>query len=87
MKRFANVFNRTCLVHAGNDKLLSSLFFRRPEYIAFTVTSGHLGWKCLERCWGGGTLGDYSGDGREERKIPTVPPPPPLRNFDTHPLA
>lgn len=76
MKRFANVFNRTCLVRAGNERLLSSLFFRRPAYIAFTVTSGHLGFKCPEGGGCVGELGDYSGDEREERKIPNRPLPP-----------
>ena len=73
MKGSPNVFNIICLVRAGNDTLLSFLFFRRP--VTYSVYRYERpSWFEMSR--GGGGLGDYSGDRREERKIPNRPPPP-----------
>lgn len=77
MKGSPNVFNITCLVRAGNDTLLSSLFFRRP--VTYSVYRYERpSWFEMSGGGGGvgGGLGDYSGDRREERKIPNRPPPP-----------
>ena len=82
MKGSPNVFNITCLVRAGNDTLLSSLFLRRP--VTYSVYRYERpSWFEMSRGGGGSGITAVTGGRRE--KYQTVPRP--LSNFDTHPLG
>ena len=62
MKGSPNVFNITCLVRAGNDTLLSSLFFRRP--VTYSVYRYERpSWFEMSRGGGGGGGGGVGGGG------------------------
>ena len=83
MKGSPNVFNITCLVRAGNDTLLSSLFFRRP--VTYSVYRYERpSWFEMSQGGGGGS-GITAVTGGRREKYQTVPRP--LSNFDTHPLG